>query len=121
MKDGNVIEQKSIDFAIRIVNLYKILTKKNHEYVMSTQILRSGTSIGANITESKQAQSRADFLSKVNISLKEACETEYWLKILFKTEYILEPQYNSLNNDCLEIIKILTSIIKSIKQGQENG
>ena len=121
MKDENVIEQKSIGFAIRIVNLYKFLTKVHHERVMSSQILKSGTSIGANITESLQAQSRADFLSKVNISLKEACETQYWLKILFKTEYINESQYRSLDDDCLEIIKILTSIIKRIKQGQENS
>ena len=88
MKD-NVVKDKSLEFAVRIVNLYKFLVNEQKEFVMSKQILRSGTSIGANIREAEQAQSRADFINKLNIALKEANETEYWLELLIRTEYIL--------------------------------
>ena len=102
MKD-NVVKDKSLEFAVRIVNLYKFLVNEQKEFVMSKQILRSGTSIGANIREAEQAQSRADFINKLNIALKEANETEYWLELLIRTEYITREQYESINNDSTEI------------------
>ncbi len=114
MKD-NVVKDKSLEFAVRIVNLYKFLVNEQKEFVMSKQILRSGTSIGANIREAEQAQSRADFINKLNIALKEANETEYWLELLFRTEYITREQYESINNDSTEINKLLISIIKTTK------
>ncbi len=116
----NIIENKSIDFAVRIVNLHKFLTTEKNEYVLSKQILKSGTSIGANICEAQQAQSMADFLSKNNIALKEAKETEYWVKLLHRTNYIDNAQYDSLNNDLDEIIKILVSICKTTKEKLKN-
>ncbi len=102
-------------YAIRIVRLYRYLTDEKHEFVMSKQLLRCGTSIGANTKESKNAQSRNDFLNKLNIALKEADETEYWLELLYKTDYLDQNQYLSIQNDTNEIIKILTSIIKTLK------
>lgn len=110
----SIIQNKSRDFAIRIINCYKYLTEQKHEQVMSKQLLRCGTSIGANTRESKNAQSRMDFLNKLNIALKEADETEYWLDLLHETKYI-DNKYNSLNNDCIELIKMLTAIIRKIK------
>ena len=110
-------------FAIRIIKLYKYLIDKN-EYVLSKQILRSGTSIGANCRESRNAQSRLDFVSKLNIALKEADETAYWLDLLKEGEFMDEQSYASIYNDCDEIIKLLTSIIKTTKdrmKGGENG
>ena len=114
MKD-NVVKDKSLEFAVRIVNLYKFLVNEQKEFVMSKQILRSGTSIGANIREAEQAQSRADFINKLNIALKEANETEYWLELLIRTEHITREQYESINNDSTEINKLLISIIKTTK------
>ena len=114
MKD-NVVKDKSLEFAVRIVNLYKFLVNEQKEFVMSKQILRSGTSIGANIREAEQAQSRADFINKLNIALKEANETEYWLELLIRTEYITREQDESINNDSTEINKLLISIIKTTK------
>ena len=114
MKD-NVVKDKSLEFAVRIVNLYKFLVNEQKEFVMSKQILRSGTSIGANIREAEQAQSRADFINKLNIALKEANETEYWLELLIRTEYITREQYESIKNDSTEINKLLISIIKTTK------
>jgi len=102
-------------YAIRIVNLYKYLVLQKNEHVLSKQLLRSGTSIGANTRESKNAQSRKDFLTKLSIALKEADETEYWLELLYKTGYLDENQYQSIQNDTSELIKILTSIIKKLK------
>ena len=100
-------------FAIRIVNLYKYLAEKN-EFVMSKQILRSGTSIGANIAEAQYARSKADFITKMHISLKEASETRYWLKLLYSTSYINSSQ-TSIIDDCDELIKLLTSTCKTTK------
>ena len=114
MKD-NVVKDKSLEFAVRIVNLYKFLVNEQKEFVMSKQILRSGTSIGANIREAEQAQSRADFINKLNIALKEANETEYWLELLIRKEYITREKYESINNDSTEINKLLISIIKTTK------
>lgn len=112
---NNVVKAKSLEFAVRIVNLYKFLANEQKEFVISKQILRSGTSIGANIREAEQAQSRADFINKLNIALKEANETEYWLELLIRTEYITQEQYESINNDSTEINKLLISIIKTTK------
>ncbi len=109
------IQSKSRLFAIRIINCYKFLTEQKHEQVMSKQLLRCGTSIGANTRESKNAQSRMDFLSKLNIALKEADETEYWLDLLHETKYLDDKIYTSLQNDCGELIRILTAIIKKLK------
>ena len=112
MKD-NLIADKSKQFAIRIVKLYRYLTENNHEFVLSKQILRSGTSIGANVCEAIQAQSRKDFISKMQIALKEAGETKYWLELLHETEYLSDKEYESIAADCLEVNKILTAIIKT--------
>ena len=111
----NIISTKSFDFAVRIVNLYKYLCSDKKEFVLSKQLLRSGTSIGANVKEAINAQSRNDFLSKMNISLKEAGEVEYWIELLMATEYLNEKEGNSILNDCVEIKKILHSIVKKIK------
>lgn len=111
----NVIRTKSFSFSVKIVKLYKSLTDKKREYVLSRQLLRSGTSIGALIREAEQAESRADFIHKLSISLKEANENDYWLDLLRETEYISEPQYNELKQDIGEILKLLTRIIKTSK------
>ena len=109
----NVVENKSFNFAIRVVNLYKYLTNEKKEFVLSKQILRSGTSIGANINEAQQAQSKKDFLMKMNISLKECTETKYWIKLLSATDYINIEQAKSIIQDCTELEKMLTSIVKT--------
>ena len=110
----NVIEEKSFDFAVRVVKLYKHLTTNNSEFILSKQLLRSGTSIGANISEAQKAQSRADFYSKMCIALKEANETLYWLKLLYKTEYLTTKEFVSIESDIREIIAIVTSICRNI-------
>ena len=110
------VEQKSFRYAIRIVNLYKYLRGKKKEFVLSKQLLRSGTSIGANIAEAQQAQSRADFVAKLNIALKEAAETNYWLRLLCATDYLTDDEFRSVHDDCIEIEKMLTAIIKAAKQ-----
>ena len=112
----NVIEIKSFDFAVRIINLYKYLTAIKKEYVLSKQLLRSGTSVGANVAEAEQAQSRPDFVSKMNIALKETSETKYWIKLLKATDFLSEKESSSLLSDCVELEKLLVSIIKSSKQ-----
>ena len=113
---NSIIAEKSKRFAVRIVNLYKYLCDNIKECVLSKQILRSGTSIGANIHEAVQAQSRGDFISKMSIALKEASETEYWLDLLHETDFISPDEYKSISNDCSEINKILISIIKTSKK-----
>ena len=95
----NTIAERSFDFAVRIVNLYKYLTTEYKEYTLSRQLLRCGTSIGANVAEAQRGQSRADFAAKMNIALKEANEADYWLKLLYKTEYLDSVQYESMNRD----------------------
>ena len=112
----NIIAEKSFSFAIRIVNLYKYLHTQKREFIMAKQLLRCGTSIGANIAESQNAQSTADFLSKLNIALKEATETKYWLRLLHSTEYLSNEQFDSIYSDSVEIEKILVAIVKSIKE-----
>lgn len=116
MTDNNILADKAISFAIRIVNCYKFLTEEEKEYIMSKQVLRSGTSIGANIHEAIHGQSRADFISKMSIALKEASETSYWLVILYKTEFLDDKSYKSLKRDIDEIIRILISTIKTTKK-----
>ena len=112
----HTVENKSFSFAIRIVNLSKHLNAEKKEYVLSKQLLKSGTSIGANVSEAEQAQSRADFRSKLGIALKEAVETDYWLRLLYATEYLTPQEFQSIHSDCKEIEKMLTSIIKSSKE-----
>jgi four helix bundle protein len=109
----NIIKDKSFAFALRIVRLYQYLSDTKKEYVLSKQILRSGTSIGANVRESEHGQSKADFIHKISISLKEASETDYWLELLHKSDYLDTKLYQSLKEDCEEILKILTSIVKT--------
>ncbi|MDO5616822.1 MAG: four helix bundle protein [Cruoricaptor ignavus] len=112
---NNPIKNKSFDFAVRIVNLYKTLTNERKEFVMSKQLLRSGTSIGANIEEATASISKKEFISKNQISYKEAFETSYWLKLLHKTEFINDKEFQPMINDNEEIIKILTAILKTSK------
>ncbi len=120
MKENNIVENKSFDFSVRIVNLYKYLTATRQEYVMSKQLLRSGTSIGANISEAQQAQSPMDFLSKMSIALKESYESDYWLRLLRKTEYLNDDEYKSIITDCRNLTKLLVSIVKSTKENNIN-
>ncbi|MBQ4160132.1 MAG: four helix bundle protein [Clostridia bacterium] len=115
----NVIEVKSFDFAVRIVNLYKYLATEKKEFVLSKQLLRSGTSIGANVSEAQMGQSKSDFNAKMYIALKVANETQYWLKLLFKTEYLTKGEFDSIENDIKEIIALLISITKSVKMRNE--
>ena len=109
----NVVKEKSKKFAVRIVKLYQYLSEEKREFVLSKQLLRSGTSVGANVREAMQGQSKADFTAKMSISLKEINETEYWLELLFETAYLSEEQYESIARDCKELAKLLTSIVKT--------
>ena len=115
MAKYNILQEKSFAFAIRIVKLYKFLGEEQKEYVLSKQILRSGTSIGANIEEGIAGQSDKDFLSKLSISYKEARETVYWLKLLFATDYLTKEQSDSLICYAEELCKILSKIIITTK------
>ncbi len=112
---NNVVMEKAVAFAIRIVNLYKVLCSRK-EYVLSKQLLRSGTSVGALLKEGEHAQSRADFLSKMNIALKEANESLYWIDLLYRTDYITEQEFQSIIKDCEELLKLLASIVKTTRQ-----
>ena len=118
MATQSIIGDKSLAFAKRIAKCYKYLKDKKKESVMSKQLLRCGTSIGANIREGLYAQSRKDFISKLNIALKEAGETDYWLDVIHSAEYFTDDEYDSLKDDNDELLKLLTSIIKKTK---ENG
>ena len=111
----NILLEKSFDFAVRIVNLYKHITNNKKEYILSKQLLRSGTSIGANVAEAQQAQSRLDFASKLNIALKEAAESDYWIRLMYAAEYLESAEYKSIIFDCKELEKMLTAIIKSTR------
>ncbi len=115
MMNNNIVKEKSEKFAIRIVNLYKHLFESKKEFVLSKQILRSGTSIGANLAEAECAISKNDFLAKIYIALKESSETQYWLRLLKNTNYITDQEFDSLFADCNEITKILVKTIKTIK------
>jgi four helix bundle protein len=121
MKEDNVVKTKSYDFAVRIVKLYQYMVAEKKEYALSKQILRSGTSIGANIEEAIGGQSKKDFIAKLSISYKEARETHYWLRLLTDTGYLPKKLSTSLLNDCEELLKIIGSIIKTSKKiGIEN-
>ena len=121
MKD-NILIDKSIDFGARIVKLHRYLVKTKYETILSKQILRSGTSIGANISEAQYGNSKADFIAKLHIALKETAETEYWLHVLEKSDYLDTDLASSVLNDCLEIKRILIASINTAKQkdGQSN-
>ena len=114
----NPIENKSFDFAVRIVKLSQCLNEQKKEFVLSKQLLRSGTSIGANVAEAQQGQSSADFISKMNIALKEAAETKYWIRLLVATGYLTEIETKSILSECIEIEKILYSIVRTSKTKQ---
>ena len=108
----NIIELKSFEFAVRIVELYKYLTTAKQEFIMSKQLLRCGTSIGANVAEAEKGQSKADFNAKMNIALKEANETYYWLRLLSRTGYLNQPEFSSIEKDIREILSIIAAICK---------
>ncbi len=112
----NIVEEKSYAFALRIIKLYKYLVNEEKEFVLSKQVLRSGTSIGALIRESEHAQSKKDFINKMSIALKEANETEYWLMLLKDSNYISESSFISIHNNCVEVLKLLISIVKTSKK-----
>ena len=112
----NVVIDKGKAFAIRIIRMYQWLSKEKREFVLSKQCLRSGTSIGANLYEGVSGQSTADFIARLHIALKEANETTYWLELMKETDYITPEMYESINTDCVELIKLITSIIITTKQ-----
>jgi len=116
----NSIRDKSKSFAIRIVHLSQYLQDKFHEFVLSRQVLKSGTSIGANVRESRNAQSISDFISKLEIALKESDETEYWLEILHETKYISDDEFDSMIKDNKELTAMLVSIVKSSKKKRDS-
>ena len=115
----NVIKNKSFAFALRTVKMYQFLCEQKKEFVISKQLLRSGTSVGALVREAEQAESSVDFIHKMAIALKEANETEYWIELLFESNYIDETSFNSIKSDLIEILKLLVSIIKTTKQNSK--
>ena len=115
MKKENVIREKSFKFAVRAINLYKILSYERKEFILSKQLLRSGTSIGANVREALNAESNADFVHKLAVAQKECDETCYWLELLHETKFINESEFNSVHSDASELLKIIRSIILSSK------
>lgn len=117
MKQGNIVVDKSMAFAVRIVKMSRYLQEEKQEFVLSNQVLRSGTSIGANVKEAIRGQSTPDFIAKRNIALKEASETEYWLELLAETSYITTEMRESILPNCTELIKLLTAIVKTAKRG----
>jgi len=118
-KDDNVVVQKSYAFSLRCVRLYKYLCSRDGNYIIGKQLLRSGTSIGANVREALRAQTRPDFITKLNVALKEASETEYWIELLRDSDYISSSQAESMLADCVELLKILTSIVKKSKENSD--
>ena len=119
MKEDNQVLQKSKAFAVRIIRLSQHLTEEKKEKVLSRQVLRSGTSIGANVKEAVRGQNTADFLSKMQIALKKASETEYWLELLAETDYLSEKASDSVLKDCRELIRLITSIVRSTKENNQ--
>lgn len=115
----NVVKNKSFAFALRMVKMYQFLCEQKKEFVTSKQLLRSGTAVGALVREAEQAESPADFIHKMAIALKEANETQYWIELLFQSAYLDETAFNSISSDLTEILKLLTSIIKSTKQNHK--
>ena len=115
-KEDNIVAAKSYAFAIRCVKLYKFLCEEKHDFVIGKQLMRSGTSIGANVKEAMRGVSKADFTAKMSIALKEASESEFWIELLRDTDYVTEQQAESILSDCQELLKLLISIIKTSKQ-----
>ncbi|AVF49066.1 four helix bundle protein [Elizabethkingia anophelis] len=120
MKEDNIVKHKSFDFAVRIIKLYQYLSSDKKEFILSKQILRSGTSVGAMIRESEHAQSKSDFIHKLSIAQKEINETIYWLELFQATDYLSAQEFESINEDAVEIIKLITSIIKTTKNNINN-
>lgn len=116
MKEQNIVKEKSLDFSVRIYNLCRYVREKNSEYILTKQLCKSGTSIGANISEADAAQTHEDFFAKMHIALKEAYETEYWIKLMRRTRLISEEEYQSIDQDCKELVKLLMSITKTTKE-----
>lgn len=114
MRD-NVVKRKSFDFALEIVRICRVLVEEKREYVLSKQVLRSGTAVGALVRESERAESKKDFIHKLAIALKEANETEYWLELLYQSNYLLEEDYLKLSKEIKELLRLLISIIKTSK------
>ena len=119
--NNNIVMMKSMDFAIRCIKLAKYLREKYKEFELASQIVRSGTSIGANIKEAQRGQSRADFRTKMNISLKEANETQYWLELLHRSDYLEDKEYKSIYNDCTELCRLLMSIVRATDKNKQNN
>lgn len=115
-QSNSIVGKKSYAFALEVIRIYKVLVSDKKEFVLSKQLLRSGTSIGANVHEALSSESKRDFVHKLSIALKESKETSYWLNLLNDSHYILPDQFNKLNNDCIELIKILSSIILTVKE-----
>ena len=113
--DKNIVKNKSFDFAIRIIKLYQYLQIEKKEYILSKQLLRSGTSVGAMVREAEHAESKADFIHKLAISQKEINETIYWLELMKATDYLNQTEFETINKDASEIIRLITSIIKTTK------
>lgn len=116
MAEISIMRKKSLAFSRRMVFLYRFLAEKKHEYILSKQVLRSGTSIGANIAEAQYASSRKDMLNKLYIALKECAETLYWLELLFTTDTLDEKQYHSIERDCEELRKMLSAATKTLRE-----
>jgi len=115
---NSIIKGKSFAFAVRIIRLYQHISENKKEFILSKQLVRSGTSIGATINEALQESSKQDFINKMNISLKEAQETEYWLRLLYETNYLTEREFKSIYDDSVEIVKMLTSIVKTSRENE---
>jgi four helix bundle protein len=115
----NVVKEKSFAFAVRVVNLYSFLCKEKKEFVLSKQLLRSGTAIGASVREAERAESKADFVHKLSIALKESNETDYWILLLSETKFLTPKESQSILSDNTELLKLLTSIIQSTKTGRK--
>ena len=120
IKNENTVADKSKNFALRVIRLYQYLRTEKKEYVLARQVLRSGTSIGANVREALRGQSRADFYAKLSIALKEADETAYWLELLYESGYIGKKGYESLYGECQELICLLVSITKTLRESEGN-
>lgn len=118
--EENPLVAKTLDFSVRIINLFKLLRSNRHETIMSKQILRSGTSVGANASEALAAESTEDFIHKLTISLKEANETKYWIILLHRTQYITDDEYKSIMTDCQDLRKLIGSIISTTKRNRNS-
>ena len=120
MDTGNQIVDKSYSFAVRIVKMCRLLSKRKIDYVLVRQILKSGTSVGALVSEAVFAQSKADFINKYSVALKEANETKYWLNLFHDTEIITDSEYSSIYPECLELVRLLVAILNGLKKVKED-